>query len=202
MASFWKALGKMFKPAPDPAQAALERRIKMNRLQSRFSLEVKKQDKFLREYLGQAVEAKRTGDGATLKAIKSVIARTLAMRRRAQRMLNATRLLATTADQMESYKEFCGVMAEVSEALGQGLTAGEVAKTQADLARGLQQAQSVGEMMDQMLGALDATIGEMADREEESGGIKESALDEMIAKLAGEKDSAAESRIEELLAKI
>lgn len=202
MASFWKALGKMFKPAPDPAQAALERRIKMNRLQSRFSLEVKKQDKFLREYLGQAVEAKRTGDGATLKAIKSVIARTLAMRRRAQRMLNATRLLATTADQMESYKEFCGVMAEVSEALGQGLTAGEVAKTQADLARGLQQAQSVGEMMDQMLGALDATIGEMADREEESGGIKESALDEMISKLAGEKDSAAESRIEELLAKI
>lgn len=202
MASFWKALGKMFKPAADPAQAALERRIKMNRLQSRFSLEVKKQDKFLREYLGQAVEAKRTGDGATLKAIKSVIARTLAMRRRAQRMLNATRLLATTADQMESYKEFCGVMAEVSEALGQGLTAGEVAKTQADLARGLQQAQSVGEMMDQMLGALDATIGEMADREEESSGIKDSALDEMIAKLAGEKDTAAESRIEELLAKI
>ena len=202
MASFWKALGKMFKPAADPAQAALERRIKMNRLQSRFSLEVKKQDKFLREYLGQAVEAKRTGDGATLKAIKSVIARTLAMRRRAQRMLNATRLLATTADQMESYKEFCGVMSEVSEALGQGLTAGEVAKTQADLARGLQQAQSVGEMMDQMLGALDATIGEMADREEESGGIKDSALDEMIAKLAGEKDTAAESRIEELLAKI
>lgn len=202
MASFWKALGKMFKPAADPAQAALERRIKMNRLQSRFSLEVKKQDKFLREYLGQAVEAKRTGDGATLKAIKSVIARTLAMRRRAQRMLNATRLLATTADQMESYKEFCGVMSEVSEALGQGLTAGEVAKTQADLARGLQQAQSVGEMMDQMLGALDATIGEMADREEESSGIKDSALDEMIAKLAGEKDTAAESRIEELLAKI
>ena len=50
--------------------------------------------------------------------------------------------------------------------------------------------------------ALDSTVGEMAEREEESSGIQDSALDEMIAKLAGEKDTAAESRIEELLAKL
>ena len=47
---------------------------------------------------------------------------------------------------------------------------------------------------------LDATVGEMASGEEESSGVKGADIDAMIAKLAGEKDSAAETRIEDLLA--
>lgn len=203
MAKFWKKFIGMFEkepPAPDPAELAMQRRIKLNGLQSRFSLEVKKQDQFLREYLAQAVEARRTGDTVTLGPIKSHVAMTIAMRRRALRMLHAVRLFATKADQAESYKDFCSVLSEVSSAMGQTLSSADVAKAQQDLQRGLQNAQNADQMMDQMLGMLDATVGEMASGEEESSGVKGADIDAMIAKLAGEKDSAAETRIEDLLA--
>jgi hypothetical protein len=202
MASFWKSIFGVFEKKPDPAALAAERRVRLNMLQNRFSLEVKKQDRFLREYLAQAVEAKRTGDAATLGPIKHQLAMTLSMRRRAQRMLHAVRLFATKSDQMEGYKDFCGVLSEVSTAMGETISTADVTKAQQDLQRGLQNAQTADQLMDQMLGAFDSAVGEMADAESDTAGVKSGALDDMIAKLAGEKDSAAEGRIEELLAKL
>lgn len=202
MSGFLKKIAGIFEKKPDPAELAMQRRIKLNALQSRFSLEVKKQDKFLHDYLTQAVEAKRTGDTTTLGSIKNSIAITVAMRRRAQRMLHAVRLFATKADQMEGYKDFCGVLSEVSSAMGNTISSADVAKAQMDLQRGIQNAQSADQLMDQMLGTLDASLGEMAATEESASGVKSSAIDDMIAKLAGEKDNATESRIEELLQKI
>lgn len=202
MSGFLRKLVGVFEKKPDPAEVAMQRRIKLNALQSRFSLEVRKQDKFLREYFAQAVEAKRTGDSVTLGSIKHQISMTMAMRRRAQRMLHAVRLFATKSDQMEGYKDFCGVLSEVSNAMGQTIAAADVAKAQQDLQRGLQAAQSADQLMDQMLGAFDSAVGEMSEAESESAEIKSSALDDMIAKLAGDKDTAAENHIEELLAKI
>lgn len=202
MSGFIKKIIGIFEKKPDPAELEMRRRIKLNALQSRFSLEVKKQDKFLRDYLSQAVEAKRTGDAAALGSIKNSIALTVAMRRRAQRMLHAVRLFATKSDQMEGYKDFCGVLSEVSSAMGNTISSADVAKAQMDLQRGIQNAQSADQLMDQMLGTLDASLGEMAATEESASGVKSSAIDDMIARLAGEKDSATESRVEELLQKI
>lgn len=202
MAGIIKKIVGIFEKKPDPAEVAMQRKIRLNALQSRFSLEVKKQDKYLRDYLSQAVEAKRTGDSTTLSSIKNSIALTAAMRRRAQRMLHAVRLFATKADQMESYKDFCGVLSEVSSAMGNTISAADVAKAQQDLQTGIQNAQSADQLMDQMIGTLDASFGEMASLEESASGVKSSAIDDMIANLAGEKDSAAENRIEELLQKI
>lgn len=202
MSGFFKKLVGLFEKKPDPAEVAMQRRIRLNALQSRFSLEVRKQDKYLHDYLGQAVEAKRTGDAMTLGSIKNSIALTVAMRRRAQRMLHAVRLFATKADQMESYKEFCGVLSEVSSAMGNTISAADVTKAQHDLQMGIQNAQSADQLMDQMLGTLDASFGEMASAEELASGVKASAIDDMITKLAGEKDSKAEDHIEELLAKM
>ena len=202
MAGLLKKLKSIFEPKPDPAQLAMERKIKLNALQNRFSLEIKKQDRYLRDYFSQAVEAKRTGDTTTLASIRHSLMLTTAMRRRAQRMLHAVRLFATKSDQMDSYKDFCGVLSEVSTAMVQTVSTDDVVKAQADLQRGLQAAQTTDQLMDQMLGALDSAIGEMSDAESASSGVKDSAIDEMISKLAGEKDSAAENRIEELLAKL
>lgn len=202
MAGLLKKVVSIFEKKPDPAEVAMRRRIKLNTLQSRFSLEVKKQDKFLHDYLAQAVEAKRTGDAATLGSIKNSIALTVAMRRRAQRMLHAVRLFSTKADQMEGYKDFCGVLSEVSSAMGNTISADEVAKAQQYLQTGIQNALSADQLLDQMLGTLDASLGEMAATEESASSVKFSAIDDMIAKLAGEKDNATESRIEELLAKL
>ncbi len=202
MSGFLKKLVSVFEKKPDPAEVAMQRRIKLNGLQSRFSLEVKKQDKFLREYFAQAVEAKRTGDVATLGSIKNSITLTAAMRRRAQRMLHAVRLFATKADQMESYKDFCSVLSEVSNEMGNTISATDVAKAQHDLQMGIQNAQSADQLMDQMLGTLDASMGEMASAEEDASDMKSASIDEMITKLAGEKDTLAESHIEELLQKI
>lgn len=202
MSGLLKRIISVFEKKPDPAEVAMQRKIRLNALQSRFSLEVKKQNNFLRDYLSQAVEAKRTGDATTLGSIKNSIALTVAMRRRAQRMLHAVRLFATKADQMDGYKDFCGVLSEVSSAMGNTISSADVAKAQMDLQRGIQNAQSADQLMDQMLGTLDASLGEMAAAEESTSGMKSSAIDDMIAKLAGEKDNATESRIEELLQKI
>lgn len=202
MGNFLKKIVSIFEQKPDPATLEAERRVKLNMLQSRFSLEVKKQDKYLHDYLSQAVEAKRTGDVAALGSIKNSIALTVAMRRRAQRMLHAVRLFATKSDQMEGYKDFCGVLSEVSSAMGNTISSADVAKAQMDLQRGIQNAQSADQLMDQMLGTLDASLGEMASSEESASGVKSAAIDDMIAKLAGEKDTATESHLEELLAKL
>ncbi len=202
MSGLLKRIVSVFEKKPDPAEVAMQRKIKLGALQSRFSLEIKKQDSYLRDYLVQAVEAKRTGDSVTLGPIKNSIALTIAMRRRAQRMLHAVRLFATKSDQMEGYTEFCGVLSEVSSAMGNTISSADVAKAQMDLQRGIQNAQSADQLMDQMLGTLDASLGEMAATEESASGIKPSVIDDMIAKLAGEKDTATENHVEELLQKI
>lgn len=202
MSGLLKKIVGIFEQKPDPVALEAERRVKLNMLQSRFSLEVKKQDKYLHDYLSQAVEAKRTGDVAALGSIKNSIALTVAMRRRAQRMLHAVRLFATKSDQMEGYKDFCGVLSEVSSAMGNTISSADVAKAQMDLQRGIQNAQSADQLMDQMLGTLDASLGEMASSEESASSVKSAAIDDMIAKLAGEKDTATENRLEELLAKL
>ena len=202
MSGLLKKIVGIFDQKPDPAAVEAERRVKLNMLQSRFSLEVKKQDKYQHDYLSQAVEAKRTGDVAALGSIKNSIALTVAMRRRAQRMLHAVRLFATKSDQMEGYKDFCGVLSEVSSAMGNTISSADVAKAQMDLQRGIQNAQSADQLMDQMLGTLDASLGEMASSEESASGVKSAAIDDMIAKLAGEKDTATENHLEELLAKL
>lgn len=202
MRNFLKKIVSIFEQKPDPATLEAERRVKLNMLQSRFSLEVKKQDKYLHDYLSQAVAAKRTGDVAALGSIKNSIALTVAMRRRAQRMLHAVRLFATKSDQMDGYKDFCGVLSEVSSAMGNTISSADVAKAQMDLQRGIQNAQSADQLMDQLLGTLDASLGEMASVEETASGVKSSAIDDMIAKLAGEKDTATENHLEELLAKL
>lgn len=202
MSGLLKKIVGIFEQKPDPAALEAERRVKLNMLQSRFSLEVKKQDKYLHDYLSQAVEAKRTGDVAALGSIKNSIALTVAMRRRAQRMLHAVRLFATKSDQMDGYKDFCGVLSEVSSAMGNTISSADVAKAQMDLQRGIQNAQSADQLMDQMLGTLDASLGEMATSEESASSVKSSAIDDMIAKLAGEKDTATENHLEELLAKL
>ena len=202
MSGLLKKIVGIFEQKPNPAALEAERRVKLNMLQSRFSLEVKKQDKYLHDYLSQAVEAKRTGDVAALGSIKNSIALTVAMRRRAQRMLHAVRLFATKSDQMDGYKDFCGVLSEVSSAMGNTISSADVAKAQMDLQRGIQNAQSADQLMDQMLGTLDASLGEMASSEESASSVKSAAIDDMIAKLAGEKDTATENHLEELLAKL
>ncbi len=201
MSSFLKKVASLFEKKPDPAELAMQRRVKLNALQSRFSLEVKKQDRYLREYFAQAVEAKRTGDEATLAAIKKLLSFTQVTRRRAQRMLHTTRFLATMSDQMDGYKDFCGVLSEVSESMEHTISSAEVIQTQQRFQRTLQGAQSMDQFVDQMLGAFDSAVGEMADSEAETSGIKPGAIDDMIAKLAGEKDNATEQHLEELLAK-
>ncbi len=202
MAGFFKKLVGIFEKRPDPAEVAMQRKIKLGALQSRFSLEIKKQDRYLHDYLVQAVDAKRTGDETMLGPIKNSIALTIAMRRRAQRMLHAVRLFATKSDQMEGYTEFCGVLSEVSSAMGNTISSVDVAKAQQDLQKGIHNAQMADQLMDQMLGALDATLGEMVSVEESVSGVKTSAIDNMIAKLAGDKDTAAVNHLEELLAKL
>ena len=74
MSGLLKKIVGIFEKKPDPAELAMQRKIKLNALQSRFALEVKKQDRHMHELVTQAVEAKRTGDTVTLVPIKHKIA--------------------------------------------------------------------------------------------------------------------------------
>ena len=202
MSGLLKKIAGIFEKKPDPAELAMQQKIKLNALQSRFSLEIKKQDRYLHDYLVQAVEAKRTGDESTLAGIKKLLVFTRATRHRAQRMLHTTRLIATMSDQMDGYKDFCGVLSEVSLSMENTISSADVMKTQQRFQQTVQGAQTMNQFMDQMLGAFDTAIGEMADAEADTSGIKPGAIDDMIARLAGEKDSTAENHLEELLSKL
>ena len=202
MSGFLKKIASIFEKKPDPAELAMQRKIKLNALQSRFSLEIKKQNRYLHDYLAQAVEAKRTGDESTLAGIKKLLVFTQATRHRAQRMLHTTRLIATMSDQMDGYKDFCGVLSEVSLGMENTISSADVMQTQQRFQQTVQGAQNMNQFMDQMLGAFDTAIGEMTDAEADTSGIKPGAIDDMIARLAGEKDSAAENHLEELLSKL
>lgn len=198
MLKLWNAL---FGARTDPSERQFDRRTKLNLFQNRFSLEVQKQNRFLKEYLSQAAEAKRTGDVVTLASIKKTILFTAAMRRRAQRMLNAVRLVATKTEQMEDYKAFCGILSEVSLSLDNTLSSAEVIKAQASLQLGLQKAQVADQMLDQMLDVFDGAFNEPeAVVEETASQTNASSIDTLISQFAEKKETATEKHIEELLA--
>lgn len=197
MLKLWNAL---FGARTDPAERQFDRRTKLNLFQNRFSMEVQKQDRFLKEYLSQAVEAKRTGDVATLKSIKDSISFTVAMRNRARRMLHAVRLFATKAAQMEDYKDFCQTLSEVSSEMDTSISTADVVKAQQSLQRGLLKAQASDQLMDQLLAVFDESFNDPVTVEESASRLNTSDIDDMIANLAEKKDDVTEMHIEELLA--
>ena len=202
MGSFWEKMVSVFGKKPDSGMCESDRRVRLNMLQNRFSLEVKKQDKFLHDYLVQAVEAKRTGDTMALGSIKSSMAFTMTMRRRAQRMLHAVRLFATKSDQIAGYKDFCMVLSDVSGAMGSSFSSVDLEKVNRDIQRGIRNVDAADQLMEQMLGTLDASFGEMASVEESAADMKSSAIDDIVDNLVAEKDTTTENHIEELLSKL
>ena len=193
-------LSKMF-PAlfGDPAEEAMERKMRINSALRRFDMEVKKQDGYIKQYLQQATVAKRTGDEANYAQAKKVLAFTFAYRKRAQHSLNSLRLFSTMSDQMEAYRDFCGAVNDISVSMGNAISPKDVLNAQMQLQRGMETAKTTEQMMDQVLSAFDSSFSEMAPGELESTGMKDEDLDKMIAEMADKKDKLTEDTITQLL---
>ena len=202
--SFLKNVGSFFLSAPrgDSRSQSIERRVKLNSLSARLSAEVRKQEGFAKDYLAQAVEAKRTGDDAALSHLKRLIGTTSAIRRRAERMLHVTRIAATRMEQVECYKEFCEMFATTSNELRNDLSPEIVVQTQENLQKSIAAWNSNDAMVDQILGAFDATLEEGSSAMAFEDPQKEAAIDATISDLAAKKDSSVESKMKELMQRL
>lgn len=183
----------------DPAEEAMERRMRINSTLRRFEQEVKKQDGFIKQYLTQATVHKRTGDSAALAQAKKMLAFSFAYRKRAQHTLNSLRLFSTMADQMEAYKDFCGAVNDISMTMGNAISTKDVMNAQMELQKGMEKAKSTGELMDQILTAFDSSFAELEPSELENAGLKEDDLDKIINEMADKKDSLTEDTISKLI---
>ncbi|MBQ7179176.1 MAG: hypothetical protein IJS08_17300 [Victivallales bacterium] len=193
-------LSKMFPSLfGDPAEEAMERKMRINSTLRRFDQEVKKQDNFIKQYLMQATVHKRTGDSAALAQAKKMLAFSFAYRKRAQHTLNSLRLFSTMADQMEAYKDFCGAVNDISMTMGNAISTKDVMNAQMQLQKGMEKAKSTGELMDQILTAFDSSFAELEPSELENAGLKEDDLDKIINEMADKKDSLTEDTISKLI---
>ena len=188
-------LSKMF-PAlfRDPAEEALERKLRINSALRRFDAEVKKQDGFIRQYLSQATVHKRTGDSASYAQAKKMLAFSFAYRKRAQHLLNSLRLITTVADQKEAYNAFCGAVNDITLSMGNAISTKDVVNAQMQLEKGMAQAKATDALMDQLLNSFDTSFTDVVPGEE-STGMKDADLDKMAEK----KDNLTEDTITQLL---
>lgn len=181
---------------------SLERKIKLNALSARLSAEIRKQEGFAKDYLSQAVEAKRTGDDAAMVHLKRLIGTTSAIRRRAERMLHVTRIAATRMEQVECYKEFCEMFAATSAELKNDISPETVVQTQENLQKSIAIWNANDSMIDQLLGAFDSTLDEGYSDSSPSDPRKEAAIDAAISDLAAKKDSSVETKMKDLLQRL
>lgn len=184
---------------PDPAKLQMERKIRINGALRRFDQEVKKQDNFIKQYLQQATNAKRTGDGMSYNQVKKALAFTFACRKRAQRALNSLRLFSTMSDQMQAYRDFCGAVKDISMQMGSAFSVSDVATAQQELEKGMMNAKNAEELMDQMLGAFESSWEEFTPADLESAGLQGDSLDKMIDQMADSKDTLTEDVITQVL---
>ncbi|MBR4171238.1 MAG: hypothetical protein IKR48_06265 [Kiritimatiellae bacterium] len=184
---------------PDPAKVAMERKIRINGALRRFDQEVKKQDNFIKQYLQQATNAKRTGDGANYNQVKKALARTFVFRKRAQRALNFLRLASTMSDQMEAYRDFCGAMQDIGKMMSTTFSFDDATMAQAEFEKGMMNAKNAEEMMDHMLDNFESSWNDIASSDLESAGLQGDSLDKMIDQMADSKDSLTEEVITQVL---
>ena len=192
--------GKLF-PAlfSNPEEEAFRRKMRIGSALRRFNQEVKKQDGFIKQYLQQAMNAKRTGDSENYDQIKKAISFTFACRTRVQRSQHALQLVSTMANQMEAYRDFCGAVNDISESMSNAISLKDVVNAQENLARAMKVGKSTEEMMDQLLSSFDASFAEYVTGENESEGMKGVDLDSLIAQMAAAHDNLTEERISQIL---
>lgn len=193
-------LSRMFpRLFPDPAQLAMERKMRITGAIRRFEREVKNQERFIKDYLEQAIANQRTGDMAGYAQVKKMIAFSFAYRRRAQKGLNTLRLFSTMADQMEAYRDFCGAISDISKTMGEAFSFADVAKIQQQLQESMGKAESMQQMMDQLLDGFDQALEAKMPEDLDKLGVKGDDIDALVAQMAKDRDSLTEDRIAQAL---
>ena len=195
-----KILSRMF-PAlfSNPEEEAFKRKMRIQSSLRKFEQEVKKQDGFIRQYLVQAADYKRTGDAANYGKARKALAFTFGYRTRAQRALHSLQIFNTMSNQMAAYKDFCLAVNDIAQSMGGAMSAKDVMAAQENLQKGMDHAKATEELMDQVLDSFDASFealpaGEAAEKEFADGG-----LDRMIEQMISAKDNLTEDRISQLL---
>ena len=184
---------------PDPIQVSMARKTRINSALRRFEQEVRTQDRYIKDYLNQAVSNQRTGDTQGYAQVKKMIAFSFAARKRAQRGLNTLRLFSTMSDQMSAYGDFSTAISAISQEMGEVFANTDMSKTMQELQMGMDKAENMQQMVDVALDAFDSAIDSKMPDDLNMAGVKNDDLDALIGQLAKDRDSLTEDKIAQVL---
>jgi hypothetical protein len=141
---------------------------------------LKDMDKHTREYIEKARKAKKMGDDAQLKFIKSALKKTALSKKLRERQLLSLETALQIKNQAESDGEFAKAMMEVSKSISEVYGATDLARTQRNFEKALMQAETLQDRM-QIFVEMTSDSIESSDEEAEKI-LSDKDIDRMIEK--------------------
>ena len=148
-------------------QRRIDRDIEIRKGISQVKRHIRGLDKSEQDYLKKARRAKQLGSSQQLAFIKATLKKTAAQKRLMERQLLNIETALQIKNQAEAHGQFAKSINAVSGAIAEAFGTTDLAKTQADFARAMAQAQSMEERMEIFLDLANETmLGESASTEE------------------------------------
>ncbi len=169
----------------------VERDIKIRQGIRRIEKAIREQGKFQDEFIGNAQHAKKIGDTAQYKFIRSSLKKTATIRKMLERQLLSVKSALIIKRQAEASTDFAQSMGIMATEIGRLFGETDLVKTQADWEKAMVQSQTMEERMGMFLD----TIEDMAAQDVELSAAAEVTSDEEIDRLI-EAETEAEHQKE------
>lgn len=169
----------------------IERDMKIRQGIRRIEKAIREQAKFQDEFIRNAQQARRIGDEAQYRFIRSSLKKTATIRKMLERQLLSVKNALLIKRQAEASADFAASMALMAKEIGRLFGETDLAKTQAEWEKAMVQSQTMEERMSMFLD----TIEEVAAQDVELSAAGEAVSDEEIDRLI-EAESEAEHQKE------
>ncbi len=148
-------------------QRRIDRDIEIRKGISQVKRHIRQLEKNEKDYLKKARRARQLGSDQQLTFLKATLKKTAAQKRLMERQLLNIETALQIKNQAEAHGQFAKSINAVSGAIAEAFGATDLAKTQAEFARAMAQAQSMEERMEIFLDLANETmLGEEASSDE------------------------------------
>lgn len=148
-------------------QRRIDRDIEIRKGISQVKRHIRSLEKNEKDYLKKARRAKQLGSDQQLSFLKATLKKTAAQKRLMERQLLNIETALQIKNQAEAHGQFAKSINAVSGAIAEAFGSTDLAKTQAEFARAMAQAQSMEERMEIFLDLANETmLGEATSAEE------------------------------------
>lgn len=186
-------------PSRDPKADALSLRIRWNGLATKVTNLIRQLEIYAKDYLSQAVEAKRTGDAVALSALKNQFAIITHKRHEMERLLHGIRFISTNLSVKECLVDFYGVVKETSISLDGEMSSENIVQAEENFSKMLHSFQGESARMDQLLQVMDAGMATAAASTVAVDPQRDAAFEAAVADLAARRDVSVEIKLKDLL---